>query len=691
MIRKILVMLLLATSVVCSAQIQNPVKWSFTSRSTGVGEAELVLTATIEKGWHLYSQFIEEGGPVPTSFKFEKSADYELVGKVKETSTVIKAFEKAFNMNIAYFANKAVFVQKIKLKKAQVAVKGSVEFMVCDDEQCLPPDEHPFTISVKDDKVAAAATEKNAPDAGVTAAATDSAPKSAVAADTVAADTAKASVADTTKVASATSKNSQGDKLSLWAIFLAGLGGGFAAFFMPCIFPMVPFTVSFFTKKSSNRSQGIVKALIYALSIIVIYVGLGLLITILFGADALNALSTNGVFNFAFFLLLVVFAASFLGAFEITLPSKWVNKADQNSEKGGLLGIFFMATTLALVSFSCTGPIIGTLLVQAAAMGQYTGPAVGMLGFGIALALPFTLFAMFPSWLKSMPKSGGWLNSVKVVLGFLELALALKFLSNVDLAYHWNWFDREIFLVLWIVISAMLGFYLLGKLRFPHDSEVKTISVFRLFLAIITLSFTMYMIPGLWGAPLRSIAAFLPPPQTQDFDLYTKTLGTGSNEQHKSHKYSDKFHAPLNLDAYFDYDEGMAYAKEVGKPVMIDFTGHACVNCRKMENDVWPDSKVLGTINKDYVLIQLYVDDKTDLEQKEQYVSKFSGRNIRTIGNKWSDLQASKYNTNSQPYYVLLDNSGNLLVKPQGANYNVDEFAAYLKSGLDAYKKGKAQ
>ncbi|MBP1617854.1 MAG: Protein-disulfide reductase [Bacteroidetes bacterium] len=691
MIRKILVMLLLVTSVVCNAQIQNPVKWSFASRSTGVGEAELVLTATIENGWHLYSQFIAEGGPVPTSFKFEKSADYELVGKVKETSTVIKAFEKAFNMDIAYFANKAVFVQKIKLKKSQVAVKGSVEFMVCNDEQCLPPDEHPFTISLKDDKVAAATTENATTSPVATAAKADSAATASAALDSVSPDTAKASVADTTKVASTTSQKSQGDKMSLWAIFLAGLGGGFAAFFMPCIFPMVPFTVSFFTKKSSNRSQGIIKALIYAFSIIVIYVGLGLLITILFGSDALNALSTNGIFNFAFFLLLVVFAASFLGAFEITLPSKWVNKADQNSEKGGLLGIFFMAATLALVSFSCTGPIIGTLLFQAAALGQYTGPAIGMLGFAIALALPFTLFAMFPSWLKSMPKSGGWLNSIKVVLGFLELALALKFLSNVDLAYHWNWFDREIFLVLWIVIFGMLGFYLLGKLRFPHDSEVKTISVFRLFLAIITLSFTMYMIPGLWGAPLRSIAAFLPPPQTQDFDLYTSTLGAGSGGAHKARKYSDKFHAPLNLDAYFDYDEGMAYAKEVGKPVMIDFTGHACVNCRKMENDVWPNKKVLDIIDKDYVLIQLFVDDKTDLDKSEQYVSKFSGKNIHTIGNKWSDFQASKYSANSQPYYVLLDNSGNVLVKPQGANYNVDEFAAYLKSGADAYKKGKMQ
>ncbi len=673
MIKKILVVLLLVTSFVCSAQIQNPSKWKYTSRSTGVGEAELVITATIDNGWHLYSQFIDEGGPVPTSFKFTKSPDYSLVGKVKEISPVTKAFEKAFNMNIAFFVNKAVFVQKIKLNKPQATVKGTVEFMLCNDEQCLPPDEHPFTIQVKDDKMSAVAPET---------AKTDTVSKAVVVmVDSTHKDTAK--VVATTKV-KLNNTPKTGEKKSLWAIFFAGFLGGFAAFLMPCIFPMVPFTISFFTKKSSKGS-GIGKVLLYGISIIVIYVGLGLLVSVIFGPDALNALSTNGIFNFAFFLLLVVFAASFFGAFEITLPQKWVNKADAQSDKGGLLGIFFMAATLALVSFSCTGPIVGGLLFQAASMGQYLGPAVGMLGFSLALSLPFTLFALFPSLLKSMPKSGGWLNSVKVVLGFLELALSLKFLSNVDLAYHWNWFDREIYLVLWIVIFGMLGFYLLGKLRFPHDSEVKTISVPRLFLSIIVLSFTMYMIPGLWGAPLRSIAAFLPPQHTQDFDLYTSSLL--NSQTHPTHKYGDKLHAPLNLDAYFDYEEGMAYAKKIGKPVMIDFTGHACVNCRKMEADVWSRKEVLGIINNDYVLIQLYVDDKSDLPENEKYVSKFSGKNIKTIGGKWSDFQASKYNINSQPYYVLLDNDGNVLVEPQGANYNVSQFAAYLNSGLKAYKK----
>ena len=481
------------------------------------------------------------------------------------------------------------------------------------------------------------------------------------------------------------------EKSSLWVTFLAGLLGGFAAVLMPCIFPLLPMTVSFFTKRSGTRAKGIRNALVYGASIIVIYVALGLLITVVFGADALNNLATNGIFNFFFFLLLVVFGASFLGAFEIMLPTKWANKMDEKADEGGLLGIFFMAATLALVSFSCTGPIIGTLLVQAATMGQLLGPAVGMFGFALALALPFTLFSLFPGWMASLPKSGGWLNSVKVTLGFLELAFALKFLSNVDLAYHWQWFDREVFLVLWIVIFGMMGLYLLGKLRFSHDSDLPFITLPRLFLSIIVLSFTLYLVPGLWGAPLRAVSAFLPPQDTQDFDLYTPSLlapAGGSAVAPTStapHKYADLFHAPLGLPAFFDYDEGMAYAKQVGKPVLIDFTGHACVNCRKMEANVWPDKQVLPLLRDKYVLIQLYVDDKTELPAAEQTVSKLSGKTLKTIGNKYSDFQASRFNTNSQPYYVLLGRDGNVLVPPQGANYEVENFASFLNSGLKAY------
>jgi len=485
---------------------------------------------------------------------------------------------------------------------------------------------------------------------------------------------------DTVKAAKATQAvsaiNAAADKSteqqSLWLIFIAGFAWGLAA----------PLTVSYFTKSADSRRQAVSKAILYGISIIVIYVVFGLLITVIFGADTLNDLSTNGIFNFAFFILLLVFAASFLGAFEITLPSSWANKLDSKADNKGLSGIFFMAATLALVSFSCTGPLIGTLLVQAASMGALLGPAVGMFGFSLALAIPFAVLAMFPSMLKSLPRSGGWLNSVKVVLGFLELGFALKFLSNVDLAYHWNWFDREVFLSLWIVIAVMMGFYLLGKLKFAHDTELSFISIPRIFLSVIVFAFAIYLVPGLWGAPLASVSAYLPPQSTQDFGGSGQTEKSGSK-----HKYADLFHAPLGLDAFFDYEEGMAYAKQTGKPVMIDFTGHACVNCRKMETTVWPDKQVLSRLQNDYVLIQLYVDDKGELPAEEQYVSKFSGKKIKTIGNKWSDFQASKFNANSQPFYVLLDHSGKVLVPPVGADYDPASYLKFLDSGLAAFGK----
>lgn len=487
-----------------------------------------------------------------------------------------------------------------------------------------------------------------------------------------------------------TGDDDETDKSSLWTIFIAGFIGGFAALIMPCIFPMLPLTVSFFTKSGHSKSKAVMQAILYGLSIIVIYVLLGILITVIFGADALNSLSTNGIFNFAFFVLLVVFAFSFFGAFELTLPASLANKLDRKADRGGLLGLFFMAATLAVVSFSCTGPIIGTLLVQAATMGELLGPAIGMFGFALALAIPFTLFAMFPSLLKSLPSSGGWLNSVKVTLGFLELALALKFLSNVDLAYHWNWFDREVFLALWIIIFGYLGFYLLGKIRFPNDSPMDKLTLPRMVLSMIVLSFTLYMVPGLWGAPLKSISAFLPPQSTQDFDLYTSSFGgtqANSGNDTKTHKYSDIFHAPLNLNVFFDYEEGMEYAKEIGKPVMLDFTGHACVNCRKMEASVWTDKDVYRLLNDELVIIQLYVDDKTTLPKDEQYVSSFSGKNVRTIGNKWSDFQASKFNSNSQPYYVLLDPSNEeILIKPIGADYYPKSYYSFIQSAIDRYR-----
>ena len=538
-------------------------------------------------------------------------------------------------------------------------------------------------------QISRARQQEKAPDDLVFTEIKDSAAVSAPKVDKpVSKDTVKSGAVLQTKTAAP----KKAEHRTIWGIFLAGFVGGMAALLMPCIFPMLPLTVSFFTK-GAEKGRAFRKASLYGFFIILIYVVLGLLVTVIFGADALNSLSTNGIFNFFFFLLLVVFAASFLGAFEITLPSSWVNKMDANSDKGGIAGLFFMAGTLALVSFSCTGPIIGTLLVQAATTGALLGPAVGMFGFSLALAIPFALFALFPSAVKKLPKSGGWLNSVKVVLGFLELAFALKFLSNVDLAYHWEWFDREIFLALWIVIFGMMGIYLLGKLRFSHDSPLDFISVPRLFLAVVVLSFTMYLIPGMWGAPLKSVAAFLPPQDTQDFDLYTAGLLTVKTAPVSSgngpHKYADKFHAPLKLDAYFDYKEGIDQAKKMNKPVLIDFTGHACVNCRKMEANVWPDKQVYKMISQDYVLIQLYVDDKTEMA-KEDIVITPEGRTLNTIGKKWSDLQARKFGSNSQPFYVLLDaRTEALLAQPQGADYDPVKYAGYLKEGLETFSKNK--
>jgi len=488
---------------------------------------------------------------------------------------------------------------------------------------------------------------------------------------------------------------------SLWAIFLTGLIGGFTAVLMPCIYPLLPLTVSFFTKRASSRATGIAHSLVYGLSIIVIYVALGMLISIVFGSDALNELATNGIFNIFFFLLLVVFGISFLGAFEITLPSSLGNKLDANADKGGIAGLFFMAATLVVVSFSCTGPIIGTLLVDAASKGDRLGPAIGMLGFSTALALPFTAFALFPSALKSLPKSGGWLNSIKVVLGFLELAFALKFLSNVDLAYHWNWFDREIFLSLWIAIGLLMGLYLIGKIKFSHDSDLPYLSIPRTFFAIIVFAFVIYMVPGLWGAPLKSISAFLPPMATQDFDLSQTpggSTGPASTATTSStvHKYAENYTRikTRGLDAWYDYNQALQASKDQHKPIFIDFTGFNCVNCRKMEANVWTDPRVFNHLKNDFVMLQLVVDDKAALPAGEGFVSTYSGKNITTLGGKWSDLEASRFNSNSQPLYVLLDSDGNLLkdktgqdIQPSPADYDVESYLKFLENGIAAYKK----
>ncbi|MDB5110165.1 MAG: thiol:disulfide interchange protein DsbD [Mucilaginibacter sp.] len=481
---------------------------------------------------------------------------------------------------------------------------------------------------------------------------------------------------------------------TLWAIFIAGFLGGFAAFLMPCIYPMLPLTVSFFTKKGGNRTRAVFQSLLYGLSIIVIYVVVGLIITLIFGPSALNALATNGIFNFFFFLLLVVFGISFLGAFEITLPSSLANKLDENSDKGGLIGIFFMASTLVVVSFSCTGPIIGSVLVAAATKGERLGPAIGMFGFSLALALPFTLFALFPSALKSLPKSGGWLNSVKVVLGFIEIAFALKFLSNVDLAYHWNWFDREIFLSLWIAIGTLMGLYLIGKIKFSHDSDLKYMSVPRTFITIIVFAFVIYMIPGLWGAPLKSISAFLPPLSTQDFDLSAGGVGQVAAPANastiKTKKYEELFKRlpkVKGIDDWYDYDQAIAVSKQLHRPILIDFTGWNCVNCRKMESNIMPNPEVLKRLQNEFVILQLVIDDKTELPPAEQFKSAVTGKNITTLGGKWLDLEISKYNSNAQPYYVIINEKGETLVQPEGAIFDVNSYIKYLDSGIAAYKK----
>ncbi|NVM64342.1 thiol:disulfide interchange protein DsbD [Mucilaginibacter sp. SG538B] len=514
----------------------------------------------------------------------------------------------------------------------------------------------------------------------------------------------KAEAAKASKAPAAASKTAEKPK-SLWQIFIEGLLGGFTAVILPCIYPLLPLTVSFFTKKSGSKSKAVMQSLIYGVSIIVIYVTLGLLISIIFGSDALNELATNGIFNIFFFLLLIVFGISFLGAFEITLPSSLANKLDANSDKGGLAGIFFMASTLVVVSFSCTGPIIGTLLVDAASKGDRLGPAMGMFGFSLALALPFTIFALFPSALKTLPKSGGWLNSVKVVLGFLELAFALKFLSNVDLAYHWNWFDREIFLSLWIAIGLLIGLYLIGKIKFSHDSDVKFLTIPRTFLAIIVFAFVIYMIPGLWGAPLKSISAFLPPEATQDFNLSAIPDGSGSSTASPSaaipasigeRKYAANYTRikTKGLDAWYDYDQALQVSKALHKPILIDFTGFNCVNCRKMEANVWSDPQVFSRLKNDFILLQLVVDDKAELPVAEQFVSDYSGKKITTLGGKWSNLEAQRFNSNSQPLYVMLNSDGNLLKDASGAeiptspaNYDIASYLKFLDSGIAAYKK----
>ncbi|WP_338158521.1 cytochrome c biogenesis protein CcdA [uncultured Phocaeicola sp.] len=653
------------------AQMQDPVQFKTEWKAISDNEAEIVFTGTIERGWHVYSTDLEEGGPTSATFNIDQIKGAELVGKLTPKGNELDMMDPVFGMQVRFFEGTAVFVQKIKLTGGDYNITGYLNYGACDDQNCMPPTNVEFTFK---GKAAGSAKQAVAPASQETTEATQ-ATETENANDTVqaAATTAPAQLDGTTDywkpVVNELSNFGEqaGEESHSWIyIFFTGLLGGLLALFTPCVWPIIPMTVSFFLKRTKDKKKGIRDAWTYGASIVVIYVTLGLAITLIFGASALNALSTNAIFNILFCLMLIVFAASFFGAFEITLPSKWSNAVDSKAEQTtGLLSIFLMAFTLSLVSFSCTGPIIGFLLVEVSTTGSVIAPAIGMLGFAIALALPFTLFALFPSWLKSMPKSGGWMNVIKVVLGFLELAFALKFLSVADLAYGWRILDRETFLALWIVIFGLLGMYLLGKIKFPHDDDDTKVSVPRFFMALISLAFAIYMIPGLWGAPLKAVSAFAPPMQTQDFNLY-----------------KNEVHAKFN-----DFDAGMEYARQQGKPVMVDFTGYGCVNCRKMELAVWTDQKVSQMLNDDYVLITLFVDDKTKLPEPIKITENGTERTLRTVGDKWSYLQRSKFGANAQPFYVLLDNKGMPLNKSYSYDEDIQKYVEFLGTGLKNYKK----
>lgn len=679
-------------ALAAQAQILTPVKWKIKlDDKGGAPEKEIVFTATADKGWHLYDMNLPEGGPVSTSFTFETLNGAELIGQPVPSVKPTTVYDEQFAMNLRWYPGTVSFTQKLKVTDpAKFKAEGEVEFMACNDETCLPPDQIPFSFDKKsihvDPALAANSSTTEVDKEDATAIQPDT---QVVAEEASELNTPDPAAKETPATTSPKASDSLTDSPNLWSpvidqlksfgdstvsaadtswlfIFFAGFLGGLIALLTPCVWPMIPMTVSFFLKRTKDRKKAIRDAITYGLSIIVIYLVMGLLITGIFGASALNDLSTNAIFNILFFLLLVVFAVSFFGAFELVLPASWTSKLDSKADSTtGVLSIFFMSFTLVLVSSSCTGPIIGTLLVQAASMGTAVGPAIGMFGFALALSIPFSVFAIFPNMLQSMPKSGGWLNSVKVVLGFLELALALKFLSVADLAYGWRLLDREAFIVLWIVIFSLLGVYLLGKIKFSHDSEVKYVSVPRLFMAIISFAFAIYMVPGLWGAPLKAISAFAPPLYTQDFNLY-------KNEVHA---------------AFDDYESGMAYAKKVNKPVMIDFSGFGCVNCRKMEASVWTDPKVKQMLENDYVLITLMVDDKTKLPQPIEIQENGKTRKLKTIGDKWSYLQRSKFGSNAQPFYILLNDEGQPLGPSYAFNEDVSKYIQFLQNGLKEFKK----
>lgn len=647
------------------AQILEPVKWSFESKQDGL-EATLIFKAAIEEGWHLYDTELPEGGPIKTSIQYADSSLFDFIGVLVKDPLPTEFFDKTFNMKLGYFTKQAVLTQKIKLKSDEkVTIKGYVEAMSCNDETCTPPTEVDFAFDLN-------------------------------------AGSSKSTLNTAPSISSNTPDTDQQSHTLGWFLFYSFLAG-LAAILTPCVFPMIPMTVSFFMNSGESKLKSRLNAVFYGFSIIVIYTVIGTLVSVIFGPGIANWLSTHWLPNLIFFAVFMLFAFSFFGMFEIVLPSWVVNKSDQQVDKGGLMGSFFMALTLVLVSFSCTGPIVGTILVQSAG-GQVLKPIVGMFGFSMAFALPFTLFALFPGWLNNLPKSGGWLNSVKVVLGFLELALGLKFLSIADQTYHWGILDREVYLALWIVIFVLLGFYLLGKLKFSHDSDVKFISVPRLLMAIVIFSFVVYMIPGMFGAPLKAISGYIPPQATHDFDLHqiirdeiklaapesSTSFVTGSTDELcDKPKFAEFLHLPHGLEGYFDYEQGMACARKLNKPVFIDFTGHGCVNCREMEANVWSDTRVLERLRKNFVIIALYVDDKSKLPESEWITSTYDGKVKKTLGKKYADFQISRYGVNAQPYYVLLDGKEQLLIQPRAYDLNADRFVEFLDAAIAEFEKRK--
>lgn len=655
-----------------SAQVLEPVKWTMSVEKISDTEYDLISKATIDRGWHLYSQNVPEDGPIPTTFTYDTGADAELIGDtVEEEGRTVN--DPVFNMRIKFFDDAAEFRQRITLLNKELSmVKGEVEFMVCDDMRCLPPSYVDLNFDLTKAESFTGTDVNNLEDTGTIN------------------FQEPVRINTDNEVIVRESEKEKAENSGLWTIFILGMGAGLIALFTPCVFPLIPMTVSFFTKQSQNKAEGIKNAIIYGLCIIVIYVILGTGVVAIFGASAINEFSTSVTFNLLFFLILVIFAVSFLGAFEIMLPQSWANKIDNKAGKGGYTGIFFMALALAIVSFSCTGPFVGNIIVLSATTGGLA-PMIGMLGFSLALALPFGLFAAFPGWLNSLPKSGGWLNTVKVVLGFLELAFAFKFLSQADLVLQLHFLEREVFIAIWIAIFGALAFYLFGKIRLPHDSPLTHISVGRLCLGLLTLSFTIYMIPGLWGAPLNLISAFPPP-----IDYSESPYGVGNSKTGGGFNLGEAqvlpegghLLAPHQILAFNDYDKGMAYAKEVGKPVLLDFTGWACVNCRKMEQNVWPNDQVLNILKNEVVLISLYVDDKRKLEAHEIVESQLRpGKQLKYIGQKWSEFQTIRYKTNTQPFYVLIGHDEENLNKPVGYTPNAKEYLKWMKEGVAAFEK----